>query len=52
MTTGNSQIHECSLCVYVAFHDSEAKYRTDETYGHNILLLLIGWDYPAFKGLN
>lgn len=49
MTTGNSQTHECSLCMYVASHDFKTKYWADETYGHNILLLLIGWDYPNFK---
>lgn len=41
MTTGNSQILECSPHVYVASYDFETKYWTDETYGHNILLLLI-----------
>lgn len=41
-----------AACVYVASYDFKAKYWTDETYGHNTVLLLTGWDYPNFKGLN
>lgn len=42
----------CRLCVYVASYDFKTKYWTDETYGHDIILLLMGGNYPNLKGLN